>query len=237
MDDLERYGDYNDSEDDAPRSRNPVVLILKILIGVVCFAVVFLLGFRIVLFNSYPDSIENIYFNSTLKEYYNETDGNINAETQSLRAPYDHADEGNFFSDNLIVVKGADHLQISVRYNLSLEDTLFENYGVRVDLADTSKISFSLSRNPRGESKSPEKIGVLDKVIYESSMMYGYYKLVFDNVDFGLDDGEDIVNWIRVEIEIEGVEREEPFMIAIYEYNENFSKFEPYELGKDEVPN
>ena len=227
MEDLERYGDYNDTEDDAPRGKSPVLLILKILIFTVCIAVVFVLGFRIILFNHYPSSIKDLYYNDVLRQHYSDSGNDINVLTQSLRAPYDHADEGNFFCDNLYVIREAGQLQVSVRFNVSLVDSIKEKYGVEIDPNDPDIFSFSLARNPGGEGEAIESIGKLTYVKNESSMMYRYFKLVFDDVDFG--DGEDSVNWIRLEINIEGVEREEPFMVAIYENHEDYSSFDEFE--------
>ena len=62
-----------------------------------------------------------------------------------------------------------------------------------------------------------------------------FCKLVFDEVDLGLDGG-DKVEWIRLEIYIEGLERETPFMIAVYENNDEYSKLDEYKLSKGEKP-
>ena len=60
MDDLERYGDYNEYEDDIPKKKGKVMLVLKILIAVVCVSVIGLFAFRMIMFNYYPDSMKNI---------------------------------------------------------------------------------------------------------------------------------------------------------------------------------
>jgi len=133
MEDLERYGDYNDSDDDIPRKKSRVGLVLKILVGVVCLSVIGVIAFRLVLFNSYPASIKNIYFNDKLIAFYNEENGDIGAKTQELRSPYDNPDEGNFFCDNLILIPEIDQLQVSVRFNLSLIENLEKEYGVKLD--------------------------------------------------------------------------------------------------------
>ena len=71
MEDFERYGDYDDIEDDYGGKKSPIVIILKILVAVVIISVVAILAFRLVLFNIYPDSMKNIYFNDKLEAYYN----------------------------------------------------------------------------------------------------------------------------------------------------------------------
>ena len=117
--DMERYGDYNEYEEDLPKSKNPVLLTIKILIIAVCLAVIGVLVFRIVFFNFYPDSIENLYFNEALTEHYNEKGGNIEVKTQEIRAKYDNPDVATFICDNLYVIEGAKQLQLSIRYNSS----------------------------------------------------------------------------------------------------------------------
>ena len=235
MEDFERYGDYNEYEEDMPKGKNPIAIILKVLVGVVCFAVVGVLVFRMVLFDYYPDSMKNIYFNDTLSAYYTATDGNIGAKTQKLRAPYDDPDKGRFFCDNLIVISGADQLQLSVRFNTSLVDTIYEDYGVTIDPDADNLFSFRLVRNPVDEDSKPTVIGELSYTATESCLMYRYYKLVFDGVDFGLDEGENKVNWIRLEVFLNGVEMKEPYMVAVYENNELFSAFEDYIPTEEEL--
>ena len=132
--DLERYADYNDYEEDAPKSKSPIIIILKIIIAVVCIGVVGVIGFRIFLFNSYPDKIENIYFNGKLTTYYNEKDGDIGALTQNLSTPYDDSDKGRFFCDNLILIKGIGQLQVSLRYNDSLKKILLDELGKEIEV-------------------------------------------------------------------------------------------------------
>lgn len=236
MEDLERYGDYNDIEDDMPKGKNPLGIILKILVGIICISVVGVLAFRIILFNNYPDSMKSLYFDSTLTEHYKSNEGNISVKTQSLRAPYDNPDEGNFFCGNLFVISDISQLQVSLRFNTALADSLKEKYGAEVDIDNSDIFHFRLVRNPRSEDGAPEEIGSLEVTETDSMFYYRYYKLVFCGVDFGLDEGEDKVNWIRLEITIDGVDAEEPFMVAIYENNEAYSTFEDYVISDKEKP-
>ena len=56
-------------------------------------------------------------------------------------------------------------------------------------------------------------------------------------VDLGLDEGEDTVNWIRLEIFLKASDSEEPIaMIPIYENNEDYSSFSEYKLSSKEKP-
>lgn len=237
MDDFERYSDYNEYEDDLPRNKSCVGLVLKILTAVVCLFVVGFLSFRLIIFNRYPDSIKNIYFNDVLTEYYNGTEGNIGAKTQILRAPYDDPDEGNFFCDNLIVIPGANQLQISVRFNVSIIESIKTKYGVELNPDAKENFTFKLSVIPlskNDETAYPTATITQDPVVeYDKMLMYRYYKLVFDGVDFTLP-GEDEI-WIRLEIFINGVEMEKPYQILVYEDTAE-SQTDDYVLSKKERP-
>ena len=282
MSDYERYSDYNDYEDDEPRGKSKIGLVLKLLVGIVIVSVVGLIAFRIIIFNSYPDSVKNIYFNDKLTSYYNEKDGDIGALTQSMRAEYDDPDEGNFFAGNLIVIPGIDQLQVSLRYNTSLMAEIEKKY-VRVDCDDCGasvSCDASLLKNISEAGKAPdysgcpecaspltddERVGLvldpndpelfdfslsvlplskndgtayptgrLSVCEFDESMMYRYYKLVFDDVDLALD-GEDEI-WIRLEIRFKGVEMKESYKILVYEDTET-SSFEEYVLSSKEHPN
>ncbi len=229
--DMERYGDYNEYEDDIPKSKNKFLLFLKILIIVVCFSVVGFLAFRLIIFNHYPDSIKNIYFTENLTEYYKKTGGAINAKTQDLRAPYDDPDVANFFCDNLIVIEGAGELQISVRFNKSSIANMEKKYGLSgLNKDDKELLSFRLfasdGTNQAVICEAPTYVGT------DSFLMYNYYKLAFDGIDF-----KNPPKWIRIEIFVKGQKDEAPFaMIPIYENNENYAVFEEYKLSKEERP-
>lgn len=234
MDDLERYADYNDYEDDEPKKKSPVGLILKILVAVVCLAVVFVLAFRIIIFNNYPDSMKKLYFDDALTSYYNEVGGDIGALTQNLRAEYDDPDEGNFFCDNLIVIPEINQIQVSVRYNTSLMQSIKEKYGVELDADAENLFDYKLSVIPLSKNDGTAiPTGTLSAVKTDKMLMYRYNKLVFNGVDLTLD-GEDEV-WIRLEITVKGIEMEKPYMILIYEDTAD-AKFEEYKLSSGEKP-
>ncbi len=235
MDDLERYGDYN--EVDEPPKKSPVLLIIKIAAIAVCAAVICLLGFRIYLFNHSPKTMENIYFTENLTAYYNSTGGDIGALTQELRAPYDDEKEGNFFCDNLIVIRGCGELQVSIRYNKSLADTLREEYGfANFDPYNEEQFSFRLWRDGTHALDSGYEVGTLTVSVWEDYSMYRYCKLVFDGIDFEGGESGEAIEWLRLEVFIDGVDKKEPFMIPVYENNEDFSKFSEYVLSKEERP-
>ena len=235
--DMERYGDYTEYEDDIPKSKSKFLLVMKILVMLVCFSVIGIIAFRLIIFNYYPDSAKNVYFTENLTSYYNKTDGDINAKSQDLRFPYDDPDVANFFCDNLIVIEGAGELQVSVRYNLSTLENIKAKYGLTdLDPEDKEMLSFRLVASRYSGAKGDfEEVVIADAPTYvgtDSFMMYRYYKLAFDGIDF-----ENPPVWIRIEIFVKGQTEEKAFaMVPIYENNETYSKFEDYDLGRKERP-
>ena len=234
MEDMERYGDYNEI-DEAP-SRNPVTTVLKFVLAAVCFLVIGFLAFRIIIFNYYPREIKNLYFNDTLTAYYNSTGGDMEVLTQELRAPYDDEDDGNFFCDNLFVIMGAGQLQVSLRYNDAIEASFLEKYGVDISESGFDAFTFRLVRNPLTEEGEPVVLAENPEIIRDSLIMYRYAKLVFDGVEFGLDEGENKAEWIRLEIELVGAKKPTVFMIPVYENNSDYSSFDEYKLSAKERP-
>lgn len=225
MEDFERYGDYDEIEEEQPR-KNPLSLILKIVSSLLILAVVGVIGMRMYTFNYYPKAMKQLYFTDALTDYYNENGGKVTAITQTLRAPYDNPNEGNFFADHLIVIPEINELQVCMRYNVSVTETLAEKYGLaEFDTENIDQFSFRLWRSG---GESGYETGSITAVLWDSYAMYRYAKLVFDGVEL---DGAD---WIRLEIFVSGIT--EPFMIAIYENNDGYSKFDEYKLSKGERP-
>ena len=234
MEDIERYGDYNEIDEAPGGNKNPVATALKILILSLCVLVVGVIAFRVILFNYYPKEMKSIYFNDSLTEYYESCDGNINATTQSLRAPYDDPDFASFMADNLIVIKDAGQIQLSVRYNSFVFDTIEQKYGVRLDEDAKGIFTFELERVPFDTEEEAYKVGELDVSFSDSKLMYTYYKLVFDGVEFYGDEKSD---WIRLKITINDIPEADPYYILIYENTEEYSVFNEYKPSGKERPN
>lgn len=238
MDDMERYGDYNEI-DESPR-KSPVGLIIKIIAALLAVTVIGTLAFRIISFNYYPDSMKKLYFDDTLTDYYRERGGELDALTQKLRFEYDDEAEGYFFCSNVIVIREAGQLQLSLRYNVSLLDTIKEKYSL-TEISDDLResITFKLRRSGEG---APGEAGIplsatVTPVIYESHLMYRYVKLVINGIDFGEEESQDKINWIRLEVYIDGAPTGELFSgNLIYENNDQYSKFTEYTLGAGEAP-
>ena len=236
MDDMERYGDYN--EIDEPPRKSPVLMFIKIVAAVLCVSVIGLLAFRIFTFNYYPASMKKLYFNDTLTSFYNQNGGDISVKTQKLRAPYDDADEGNFFCDNLYVIEELGQLQLSLRYNTSFLDKLKTELSLTDEqLAADDLLSFRLWKSGEGTNPAVQVVGKLTYSERDSFTMYRYYKLVFDGIDLTAV-GEDKIEWIRLEVFVKGQKDEKkPYsMIAVYENNEAYSTFSEYKISSSEVP-
>jgi hypothetical protein len=235
MEDMERYGDYNEV-DESP-SKNPVTMLLKGVLTAVCFMVIGFLLFRIILFNYYPAEIKQLYFNDALTAYYQSVGGNMEVLTQDLRAPYDDEDDCNFFCDNLLVITDADQLQISLRYNEAINAIFLEKYGVDISKLGFDAFTFTLVRDSlTDDKKATVLLAENPEIITDSLMMYRYAKLVFDGVDFGLDEGENKAEWIRLEIELNGAKEKTVFMIPVYENNSEYSSFDEYKISAKERP-
>ena len=234
MEDIERYGDYNEIDEAPGGNKNPVAMLLKALILFLCFLVVGVIMFRVILFSYYPKVMKTIHYNDTLTAYYNATDGEIGALTQTMRAPYDDPDFASFMADNLIVIKEAGQLQVSVRYNSSMFDTIEEKYGVRLDKDAENLFTFELERVPFDPGAEAYKVGEISYVTSDSKFMYTYYKLVFDGIEFY---GEETSDWIRLKITLNDIPTADPYYILVYECTEQYYKFTDYKLSGKEIPN
>ena len=230
MDDMERYGDYNEV-DEVP-GKNPVLTFIKTVAVVLIFAVVGLIAFRLFTFNYYPKAMKSIYFTEALTEHYRNTGGDIGAKTQKLRAQYDDPDDGNFFCDHLVVIPDIGEIQITLRYNNALEEMLAEERGDGELLPED--FSFRLWRYDVANEESVCVTGELVASEWDSFLMYRYARLVFDGVDLGGED--DPTQWIRLEIFVDGANKGKPYMVCIYENHELYSSFSDYELSSGEVP-
>ena len=227
MSDYERYGDYNDVEEDLPKSKNPIIIMLKIMIAVICVGVVGIIAFRIIAFNVYPSSVKNFYVNETFKEYYREKNGEVDIKTQKILAPYDDEDEGNFFCNHLYLVDDINQLQVTVRYNNATVEKISRDLGIELDADSEDLFTYRLYADYEDGRRI---VGELTTEKYDTQLMYKYEKLVFDNVDFSTDEFGSPY-WIRLEILVKGYEDYRVFMVLVYENNAHYSNFEDYEIG------
>ena len=119
-----------------------------------------------------------------------------------------------------------------MRYNSSIFDNIEEKYGVKLDPKSADHFAFELERGVLSENTEYESIGKLDHSESAKKLMYTYYKLVFDGVDFSDSETEE---WIRLKITLKDVPGSAPYYILIYE-NTDSSKFSEYKLSGRERP-
>lgn len=228
MEDMERYGDYNDAEDGAP-SRNPIAIGLRIVVVLLCVSVLGLLGYRLFLFDHYPQAMRSLVMTDALEQHFRATDGEIGAMTQSLRFPYDDNKKGRFFCDHMICIPAVGELQVTLRYNVSTLATIEEELGI--SLADEEGgLRFRLTDN---YGRVYDELRYSE---YASKSMYRYYRLAFGGIAFEQpEDGKGAPQWIRLDIFAEGVDATYA-SVLVYENNENYATFSPYIPSKKEMP-
>ena len=195
--------------------------------------VIGILGFRLIIFNYYPDSVKNVYFNDALTEHYYERYGDIVIKTQKLLAPYDDNVNGNFFCDNLYLVDEIDQLQITVRYNRSLIDTIANELKIELDDKSSELFDFRLVAS-FGEDDMRTYDTVSD-TLFDSFIMYRYHKLIFDGVEFDTET-QGAPYWIRLEVVLKSDPSGKAYKIPIYQNEESYSDFEIYSLSGEEKP-
>ena len=239
MDDMERYGDYTEYEEDQPKKKGALSTVLKILVVVVSIIVLGVLLFRVILSGYYPKSIKQIYYNEILTEYYHKTEGNIGAKSLEVKAPYDDAKDGIFFAENLIIIDGADQIQFTVRLNNHVFKELSEKYETDIT---ADMISFSLYRSTSvtTETGTKEEVETLHDVDVQvvntdSFFMYFCYKVVCDNVQWDFSEESPDNEWLVLKIEIKGFEKD-IYRITLYRNAEDQGRMKDYDLSRKEHP-
>jgi hypothetical protein len=195
-------------------------------IAAVVFILMGLLFFRLWLHSNYPKDVSRMIPTDDLRAAYEA--GELQVKTQKLYVEYDDPNEGLFFADCLTFDEGAGDVQIAIRYNKSTLTKLAERYGAVFDPAAAEPFSYRIFCCTGGEGD--DLIGrtyTPSEWRDASRAMYRYRRLAFSGVDLTG------VNWIRIEIVIEGVE-EPVALIAIYDGSEQHYKFTEYELKGNE---
>ncbi|MBR2930532.1 MAG: hypothetical protein IKC32_04815 [Clostridia bacterium] len=228
MEDMERYGDYNEVDGEDEGKKGVLGIIIKLLIGAVLVGVIGVIAFRIFIFNTYPSEVSELIMTDKLEDFLVGYDGTPEAFSQSAQARYDDPKEGNFFFDHLVVIPEADHIQFAVRYNESFFDSVKKEFGVEIDPAsDPFEIfDFKLVMTERGyqppedgttEPVPLETVGSLGAATTATSFMYRYLRLAFDEVDLGLGEGETPVGWVRLDITLKDPKVTRTYSLPVYQ--------------------
>lgn len=253
MDDFERYGDYNEVDESPVKKKSPILFMIKLTAIFITLFVVTIISLRVILFNYYPSDFKKIYVDDKLVDAFHKNGGELDAVKQILRFGYDDPDLGNFMSEEVILVRDIDRIQITIRLNVSSYELISEKYGISKDLLDSDDtFSFKLFRNNlksdtvtdptvsdvNGEYTfyNEDVVGRVEKVETDSFLMYRYFRIIIDDVDLDGVGNDDIAQWLSLAIYVNGSESTEPYSrLLIYENNETYSTFEELEIKEGDL--
>lgn len=245
MADYELYGEYNhgEEEDDGGPAPSPVWKWIKRLfywLGIcILLGTCLMLIFRLSLSAYYPDNMEHLHYTDALRAYAL-AGGDMSAKTQEIRVHFEaeviETDENNlqvqtqqngfYYGDNLIVVEGAGALQCSIRLNQHAFVEIEEKYGLTDFVFAPDAFTFILEDNLGNQYET-------SAILTDSMMLYRYYKLCFDGIDFNG------VTWMRVVVIPKGVDTADkdyqPIAVCVYENHAEYNRFTTYKLSSDEV--
>ena len=233
MSDYERYMDYDGVHDDDhllhPPSKWVVVLkiLCKCLLALTCIFVVGILVLRMSLAAWYPKSAKELRMTPAISQAH-QTHGSLTALTQDMIAPWEDRVTGYYIADNLLVVKESGSIQLSVRINHSNYDYIAQQVKQTAE-AVKENLFFTLYY---GAEQAPVTY-TPTSVTVESKFYYDYIKICFDGVDLA-----DSIPWYRLNIHMAGYAdtEEEPYAcILVYENNEEYNVFYPYEISSKEL--
>ena len=187
MTDYERYGDYDDiDEDKQPGGRHPVLRLLKWLVSATLFLFVGFLIFRMIVADYYPRDLRKFRSTPALAEYAETHD--LSPEKVKIRVPYDDNTRASFIADNLLIERNAGAVQFTLRlskYTMTrLSETLGEDVGTK---PDESRFIVRLLDNLGNRYEKTDQLG-------RSYLWYRAVTYCFDGVNF------DGVAWIRADV-------------------------------------
>ena len=233
MSDYERYMDYNGVHDDDhllhPPSKTAVVLkiLCKCSLVLTCLFVVGVLALRIVFAAWYPASAKKLKMTPAIEQAY-QLNGSLTALAQDMIAPWEDRVNGFYIADNLIVIKESGSVQLSVRINHANYEYIAAQVKQEADgIKDHLSFTLYYGAEQKSLAYAPTSVSV------ESKLYYDYYKICFDGVDIS-----DSIPWYRLNIHIAGYAdtEEKPYAsILVYENNEEYNVFYPYEISKKEL--
>ncbi len=174
--------------------------IIKIVAWVLVIALFSATFIRIYIGEYYPKEITNLHYTTPLARYHDASPAEFKVYTQQIRIPYDDNKEGNFFTENLLVVPEAEHLQIAVRHSKTSLARCQEFYKLDEELSvDTVNFTYQLyvsyNVDKDGEEFETYTGSVAKKM---QKFWYGYDKVVFDGVNL------ENARWARLDIFLEG---------------------------------
>ena len=187
MADYERYGDYNDIDDDKQvGGRRPVLRLLRWLVSATLFLFCGFLLFRLIVAEYYPRDLRAFRMTPVLSAYAETHD--LSPEKMKIRVPYDDNVRASFIADNLVIERESGAVQFTLRlskYTMTrLSETLGEDVGIK---PDESRFIVRLLDNLGNRYEKTDQLG-------QSYLWYRAVKYCFDGVDFKG------VAWIRADV-------------------------------------
>ena len=187
MADYERYGDYNDIDDDKQvGGRRPVLRLLRWLVSATLFLFCGFLLFRLIVAEYYPRDLRAFRMTPVLSAYAETHD--LSPEKVKIRVPYDDNVRASFIADNLVIERESGAVQFTLRlskYTMTrLSETLGEDVGIK---PDESRFIVRLLDNLGNRYEKTDQLG-------QSYLWYRAVKYCFDGVDFKG------VAWIRADV-------------------------------------
>ena len=187
MEDYERYGDYNNVDDDGKYGRHrPILRLLKILVTVTLFLFSGFLVFRLIVAEYYPRELRGLRMTEPLSAYAESND--LSPEKLKIDVPYDNNVRANFIADNLVIERGEGAVQFTLRLSRDTMARLSETVGEDVGKKpDESYFIVTLCDDLGNRYEKTDQIG-------RSYLWYRAVKYCFDGVRF------DGVGWIRADV-------------------------------------
>ena len=187
MADYERYGDYNDIDDEKQvGGRRPILRLLRWLVSATLFLFCGFLLFRLIVAEYYPRDLRSFRMTPALTEYAGTHD--LSPEKMKIRVPYDDNTRASFIADNLVIERESGAVQFTLRlskYTMTrLSETLGEDVGIK---PDESRFIVRLLDNLGNRYEKTDQLG-------RSYLWYRAVKYCFDGVDFNG------VAWIRADV-------------------------------------
>ena len=173
-------------------------VIKAFLYSIIALIVIFFV-WRIWFSTNIPDNVEQLVITDSLIEAYNNTDGELYAFNQD-QYTITRAEEnyGYFSIEQYVIIPEARQVQIIFRYNNSTIEKIAEKYNLgeiedrtqqlfEVTLVKTEDMTPDISTDNYDESKLIKTRYHASEVIEAHTMLYNYYRIVFEDVDIDED--------------------------------------------------
>ena len=186
MADYERYGDYNDIEEDELGQKRPILRLVKILVSLTLFLFCGFLVFRMLVAEYYPREMRKLTMTPVLTAYSETHD--LDPEKLKIRVPYDDNVRASFIADNLVIERQAGAVQFTLRLSRDTMARLSETTGTDVGREpDETFFVVTLYDDLGNRYEKTDEFG-------RTYLWYRAVKYCFDGVDFAG------VSWIRADV-------------------------------------